>query len=280
MSILVDIFSYPFLLRAFIVGLLVSLAASLLGVSLVLRRLSMIGDGLSHVGFGALGIAALLSVSPMIVTIPILVISAFFLLKLTEKSRSGDGLIALISSSCLAIGVIAVSAAGVNTDLNAFLFGSILSVSKSDAYISAVLSLVTLLIYVLFYHQIYVTTFDPAFAKATGIKTETYNVLLSLLTAITIVVGMRILGSLLVSSLIIFPSFTAMRLCKKYFSVTLFSAVESLIAFFFGFVISYAFSLPAGASIVAVYVAFYVLACLISLIKPHKRRRKNDFFPN
>ncbi len=250
-----------------VVGLLISLTASLLGVSLVLRRLSMIGDGLSHVGFGALALASLLSVAPMIVTIPTLIIAAFLLLRLTDKSHNGDSIIAIISSSALALGVIGVSVAGVNTDLNAFLFGSILSVSKSDAAVSAVLSVITFGAYILFYHQIYLTTFDPSFSKAIGIKVESYNALIALLTAFTIVVGMRILGSLLVSSLIIFPAVTAMRVCKTYFSVTLFSALEALVVFILGFIISYVFSWPTGASIVAVYIVVFLLVMVLSLIR-------------
>ena len=154
---LADIFGYSFLTRALIAGLLVSLVSSLVGISLVLRRFSMIGDGLSHVGFGALGLSALLSIPPMAFTIPVIIIASFLLLRFSEKSHSGDSGIALLSSSALALGVIAVSIAGVNTDLNAFLFGSILAVSKSDAWISIILSIVTLSSYIVFYNQIYIT---------------------------------------------------------------------------------------------------------------------------
>ena len=258
-----EIFSYSFLVRALLIGLFVSISASLLGFSLVLRRFSMIGDGLSHVGFGALGISALLALQPMAVTIPVVVASAFILLRLSEKKKSGDSSIALLSSSALAVGVIAVSVAGVNTDLNAFLFGSILSVSKSDGYIAAIISAVTLLSYLLFYHQIYATTFDSAFAKATGINTGRYTVLLSLLTALVIVVGMRILGSLLISSLIIFPASIAMKVEKTYLSVSILAAIEAVVAFILGFFASYLFSLPTGASIVAVHMVFYVLSIIV-----------------
>lgn len=259
--IIAEILSYPFLLRALAVGLLVSVSASLLGVSLVLRRFSMIGDGLSHVGFGALGIAAFFSLSPMAVTIPVVVASAFLLLHLSSSRKlGGDSAIALLSSASLAIGVIAVSVKGVNTDLNAFLFGSILSVSKSDGWISLIVSVITLFSYIVFYHQIYVTTFDASFAKATGIKTERYTALLSLMTALVIVVGMRILGSLLISSLIIFPAAIAMKIGKKYLSVSVISALEAVVAFILGFIASYAFSLPTGASIVAVHTVFFILA--------------------
>lgn len=273
MSIISEIFSYAFLSRAFLVGILVSLSASLIGISLVLRRFSMIGDGLSHVGFGALGIASLFALSPMMLTLPVVALSALFLLNLSKKSKGGDGYIALISSGSLAIGVIAISLGGVNTDLNAFLFGSILAVSKSDAYISIALSLLTLLSYVFFYRQIYVTTFDPAFSKATGIKSDRYTLLLSVLTAMIVVVGMRILGSLLISSLIIFPAMTAMRVSKTYKNVTVISGIESIFAFVVGFIASYAYSLPTGASIVAVHIVIYILAFLYSELRTLARKK-------
>ena len=258
--IIAEILSYGFLARALAVGFLISLTASLLGVSLVLRRYSMIGDGLSHVGFGALGIAAVLSISPMAVTIPVVVAAAFLLLRMSERDTGGDSAIALISSSALAIGVIAVSLGGVNTDLNACLFGSILSVSRSDAIISAIAASVTLAAYLVFYHQIYASTFDPAFARATGIRCERYTSLLAVLSAVMIVVGMRMLGSLLISSLMIFPAMAAMRVARTYFSVSIIAAAESVIAFIIGFIASYAFSLPTGASIVVTHMAFFCIA--------------------
>ena len=262
-----EILSYPFLVRAILVGLFVSVSASLLGVSLVLRRFSMIGDGLSHVGFGALGISAMLALQPMIITIPVVVFSAFILLHLSERKGGGDSSIALISSSALALGVIAVSTAGVNTDLNAFLFGSILSVSRTDGVVAAVVSAITLFSYLVFYHQIYATTFDPAFARATGINTGRYTALLSLLTALVIVVGMRILGSLLISSLIIFPAAVAMKIEKTYLSVSVVAAIEAVAAFVAGFLASYAFSLPTGASIVAVHMVFFIAASAFRQIR-------------
>ena len=259
-----EILSYSFLSRAFVAGLLVSAAAALLGVSLVLRRFSMIGDGLSHVGFGALAVATVLSLSPMAVTVPVTVLTAFLLLRMSGKSKgSGDSAIALLSSSALALGVIAVSLGGVNTDLNAFLFGSIVSVSRSDALLSVVIALATIVLYLVFYHQIYASTFDPAFASATGIKCERYTTLLSVLTALVIVLGMRILGSLLISSLIIFPACTAMRLCKTYFSVTAFAVAESVVAFTSGFLSSYAFSLPTGATIVMAHLLLFLVALIL-----------------
>lgn len=257
--IIAEILSYPFLARALFVGFLISISSSLLGVSLVLRRYSMIGDGLSHVGFGALGIASLLSLSPLYVTLPVVVVSAFLLLRLSQRKGGGDSAIALLSSSSLAIGVAAVSIGGVNTDLNAFLFGSILSVSRSDALISLAVSIVTLFTYLVFYHQIYATTFDPVFAKATGLRCERYNNLLALLTALVIVVGMRMLGSMLISSLLIFPSLSAMKVARTYFRVSVIAAIESVAAFLAGFIASYAFSLPTGASIVIAHMLIYIM---------------------
>ncbi len=257
--IIAEILSYPFLARALFVGFLISISSSLLGVSLVLRRYSMIGDGLSHVGFGALGIASLLSLSPLYVTLPVVVVSAFLLLRLSQRKGGGDSAIALLSSSSLAIGVAAVSIGGVNTDLNAFLFGSILSVSRSDALISLAVSIVTLFTYLVFYHQIYATTFDPVFAKATGLRCERYNNLLALLTALVIVVGMRMLGSMLISSLLIFPSLSAMKVARTYFRVSVIAAIESVVAFLAGFIASYAFSLPTGASIVIAHMLIYIM---------------------
>ena len=268
--IISDILSYPFLLRALIVGFLVSVSSSLLGVSLVLRRFSMIGDGLSHVGFGALGVAAVLYLSPMAVTLPVVIIAAFLLLRLSGRN-SGDRSIALISSSALAVGVIAVSAGGVNTDLNAFLFGSILSIARSDAMIAAAAAVMTFFVYIVFYHQIYASTFDPSFAEATGIKCSRYTSILAVLTAVIIVVGMRMLGSLLISSLIIFPATTAMLVSRSYLMVSVLAAVESAIAFIIGFLASYAFSLPAGASVVAAHMVIFAAVYIISRAVRYRR---------
>lgn len=266
MSLILSIISYPFILRALIVGILVSLCAALLGVSLVLRRYSMIGDGLSHVGFCALAVAAALNTAPLLVTIPIVVISAIFILRLTENSKvKGDSLIAVISTASLAIGVMIISlTSGMNTDLNNYLFGSILSTSYQDMLISIVISVFVFLLYILFYNRIFSITFDEVFSKATGIKTNFYNMLLAILTAITIVLGMRLMGSMLISSLIIFPSLTSMRVFKTFKSVTISSAILSIVSFVIGLFISYSYSTPTGASIVIVNVFFLLIFTIIS----------------
>ncbi|MDR2397713.1 MAG: metal ABC transporter permease [Spirochaetaceae bacterium] len=258
--VLQEMFSYTFIVRAVLVGFLVSLCASLLGVSLVLKRYSMIGDGLSHVGFGALAIASALNLAPLMVSIPLVVVAAFLLLRLSEHAPiKGDAAIALISTGALAIGVVVISmTTGMNTDVCNYLFGSILAMSKSDVYLSLVLSVLVLTLFVLFYHKIFAVTFDETFAKATGTKTGTYNMLIAFLTAVTIVLGMRMMGALLISALIIFPALTSMRLCKRFSTVTLCSALVSVGCFLLGVVISYVYATPTGASVVLInIVAFF-----------------------
>lgn len=263
-EIIYEMLSYPFLVRALIVGSLVSLCAALLGVSLVLKRYSMIGDGLSHVGFGAMAVACVLGFSPLAVSLPVVICAAFLLLHLSENSKiKGDSAIALISSGAMALGVLFVSLKkGVNTNLYDYMFGSILSLSDADAKLSIVFSTVVIIFYILFYHKIFVITFDSEFAKATGIKVEQYNTLLAVLTAVTVALGMRMMGTLLISSLIIFPPLTAMRLTKRFSSTVICSAVISLFSFFTGMIISYCFETPTGASIVAVNCfVFFVFLC-------------------
>ena len=277
---LIEMFSYTFLARAVVVGLLVSLCSALLGVSLVLKRYSMIGDGLSHVGFGTLAVATAMNAAPLAVSIPIVVLAAFLLLRISENGRiKGDAAIALISASSLAIGVVVISlTTGMNTDVNNYMFGSILAMSSDDVVLSVVLAVVVLDLFVLFYNKIFAVTFDEGFAKATGVKTGLYNMLIAFLTAITIVLGMRMMGALLISSLIIFPALTSMRLCKDFKSVTLCSAAVSVVCFLVGVMVSYVGfpvlqgqqvimkSLPTGASVVLVNLAAFLLFWAVHFI--------------
>jgi zinc transport system permease protein len=278
---LVKMFSYAFLQRAFIVGLLVSLCASLLGVSLVLKRYSMIGDGLSHVGFGSLAIATATHLAPLAVSIPIVVAAAFLLLRLSENSKiKGDAAIAMISTGALAIGVVIISqTTGMNTDVSNYLFGSILTVTKSDAPLSIALGIVVLALFVVFYNTIFAITFDETFVKSSGMNTECYNMLIAFLTAITIVLGMRMMGAMLISSLIIFPSLTAMRLCKKFKSVTICSAIVSVVCYFLGLIISYARATPTGASVVILNIAAFLIFSLIQRIQSRAMRAKPNAPP-
>jgi zinc transport system permease protein len=261
MNVLAEMLSYTFLVRALIVGLLVSLCAALLGVSLVLKRYSMIGDGLSHVGFGTLAIATALNVAPLAVSIPLVVLAAFLLLRLSENSAiKGDAAIALISTASLAIGVAVISlTTGMNTDVCNYLFGSILAMSKSDVVLSIVLAIVVLLLFVVCYHKIFAVTFDENFAQATGTNTSFYNMLIAFLTAITIVLGMRMMGSLLISSLIIFPALSSMRICKAFKTVTICSALVSMVCFLVGITGSYLYATPTGASVVIVNIFVFLL---------------------
>ncbi len=249
---LILMFSQPFMQRAVIGGIFISLCASLLGVSLVLKRYSMIGDGLSHVGFGAVVVASALNFAPLAVAIPVVVISAFLLLRLGESSEiKGDAAVALVSSGALAIGVTASSlSGGMNQDFNSYMFGTILGLSASDVILSIAISVPVLILFILFYNKIFAVTFDESFSKATGVKTELYNALVAVLTALIIVLGMRLMGALLISSLVIFPSLTSMRVCRTFKSVVICSGIVSVICFLLGICVSVLYDLPTGASIV------------------------------
>ena len=257
MSLLMEMLSYPFLVRAFVGGILISLCASLLGVSLVLKRYSMIGDGLSHVSFGALSVALAVGWSPLAVSIPVVVLAAFFLLRITENGRmKSDAAIAMIS----AIGIIVTSmTTGMTTDISSYMFGSILAMSPSDVRFAAVLSVIVLGLFIFCYHKMFAVTFDENFARATGVKVGHYNVLIAILTAVTIVLGMRMMGAMLISSLIIFPALTSMRIFKSFFGVVLSSGIVSVVCFAIGMVLSYTLSTPAGASVVVVNLACFLL---------------------
>ncbi|MEG0048028.1 MAG: metal ABC transporter permease [Clostridia bacterium] len=260
LEMLQNMFSYQFMVRALIVGVLVSLCASLLGVSLVLKRYSMIGDGLSHVGFGSLAVATALGLAPMVVTIPVVVLAAFLLLRLSSRAKlKGDAAIAMISTGALALGVIVLSlSSGMTSDVNNYLFGSVLAMSESDVWLSVVLAAVVLILFAIFYRKIFAVTFDEVFARAIGERAELYNMLLAFLTAITIVLGMRVMGAMLISSLIIFPALTAMRVCKSFRSVTLCAAVVSVLCFLVGLYCSYVLATPAGASVVVVHIVAFL----------------------
>jgi zinc transport system permease protein len=271
-GVLQDMFSYTFLVRAVLVGALVSVCAALLGVSLVLKRYSMIGDGLSHVGFGALALATALHTAPLIVAIPVVIAAAFLLLRLSESSKiKGDAAIALISTASLAVGVVIISqSTGMNTDVCNYLFGSILAMNKTDVHLSIGLSAAVLVLFVLFYNKLFAITFDETFARAGGIKTGFYNMLIALLTAFTIVLGMRMMGAMLISSLIVFPALSSMRLFKKFRSVTICSAVVSLFCFFTGVVVSYLYAVPTGASVVIINICAFILFWAIKLVKENR----------
>ena len=269
METVFEMFSYPFMVRAFVVGALVALCSALLGVSLVLKRYSMIGDGLSHVGFGALAIAAALNMAPLAAAIPVVILAAVLLLRIRGNSRiKGDAAIALISTSSLAVGVMVISmTTGMNTDVYNYMFGSILAMSREDVLLSVIMAVIVLILFAFFYHKIFAITFDETFARATGVKADLYNTLIAVLTAVTIVLGMRMMGALLISSLIIFPALTSMRVCRTFKSVVVNSAAVSVVCLAAGITISYVWAAPAGASVVIVNIAAFLIYSLIGLIR-------------
>ena len=268
-EILIEMFSFTFLARAMVVGLLVSLCAALLGVNLVLKRYAMIGTSLSHVGFAAMVIAMAMDFAHFTVTLPIVVLAAFFLLRLNENSKiNGDSAVALISTSSLAVGIIIVSrTTGLNTDVCGVMFGSILAMTRADVQLSIALSAVVIILFVLFYKQLFAVTYDETFAKATGTKVGVYKSILALLTAVTVVLGMRMMGALLIASLTIFPALSSMRLCKRFLSVVITSAIIAVVCFFVGMVLSYMFDLPPGASVVAANLAVFLLFNTVALAR-------------
>lgn len=266
---LMQMFSYPFMQRALIAGVLVSLCAALLGVSLVLKRYSMIGDGLSHVSFGALAIAVALGMTPLYFSIPVVVLAAFFLLRMASHPHwNSDAAIAVMSASSLAIGIIVISrTTGMTTDVDNYMFGSVLAMTREDVALSVVLCAAVLVLFVLFYHKLFAVTFDESFSRATGLKVELYNTLLAILTALTIVLGMRMMGAMLISSLVIFPALTAMRLFKSFRSVVVCSAVTSVACFCAGLTASFVLSTPVGASVVAANLGLFLLSCLAAALR-------------
>ena len=266
---ILQMFSYPFMQRALIAGVLVSLCAALLGVSLVLKRYSMIGDGLSHVSFGALAIAVALGVTPLWFSIPVVILAAFLLLRVADNPRwNSDAAIAVMSASSLAVGILVISlTTGMTTDVDNYMFGSVLAMTKTDVALAVVLCAAVLVLFILFYHKLFAITFDENFSRATGLKVSRYNTLLAILTALTIVLGMRMMGAMLISSLVIFPALTAMRLFRSFRGVVVCAAVTSVVCFCAGLTASFVLSTPVGASVVAANLGLFLLACLAAALR-------------
>ena len=271
-----QMFSYQFIVYALIVGISISICAALLGTSLVLKRNSMIGDGLSHVGFGACAIAMALNWAPLAFAIPIVIIASFLILKLSEKSKiHGDSAIALVASASLAIGYIVIHTSGTNIDVENYLYGSILGITKQELIMSVSLSIVVIIAFVLLYNKIFAITFDESFMKSTGGKTELYNIIISVLCSITVVLGMKLMGALLITSLIIFPTISARQIFKKYKSVVIASVVISVLCFFIGMVMNYYIDLPIGSTIVVVNLCLLLILMATSKIMNKIKINKN-----
>lgn len=263
-----------FVRYALIAGVLIALSSSLLGVVLVLKRYSMIGDGLSHVAFGAMTVAAVLGVvSEMAIVLPVTVVAAVILLRLSKNSKvKSDAAIAMISVGALAVGYLLTSifstSSNVSGDVCGTLFGSvkIISLSRLDVTLCAVLSIVVIGVFVLFYNKIFAVTFDEDFSSATGVKVSLYNTFIAVVGAVVIVLAMNLVGALLVSALIVFPSISAMRVFKSFKSVTLCASAISVFCVLVGLLITIMASTPAGATIVAVNIAVYAIFSLFSAV--------------
>lgn len=261
--------SYAFVQRALIVGLLIAISSSFLGIFLVLRKYSMIGDGLAHVSFATVALALVLNQSPLIISIPIVSLASLLILKLSEENRiGGDAAIGLIASTSLAIGVFITSVSnGFSVDLSSYLFGSILIIAQSDVYLSLVLTVLIVLLVLVFYQDLFAMTYDLDYAKVSGRKTKRLNQLLSILTAITIVLGIRVVGTMLISSLIIFPTVSALRLSKGFKSTIIWAVIIAIISVMSGILISVTLDFPTGSSIVLINALLFGLISLITMVK-------------
>ncbi|MCR4891782.1 MAG: metal ABC transporter permease [Lachnospiraceae bacterium] len=267
-------FQYPFVRYAVIVGVLIALCSSLLGVTLVLKRFSFIGDGLSHVAFGAMAIASVLNLTnQMALILPITIISAILLLRTGQNTQiKGDAAVAMISVGAMAFGYLIMNVFSTSSNLTgdvcSTLFGStsILTLTEGDVLICTILSVAVVIIYVLFYNKIFAVTFDESFAKATGTRADNYNLLIAVITAVIIVLAMNLVGSLLISALVIFPALSAMRIFHSFKMVVLFSAAFSVICAFLGIIISILAGTPVGSTIVAVDVAAFFLCYMTGII--------------
>lgn len=266
---------FPFVRYAIIVGVLVSLCSSLLGVTLVLKRYSYIGDGLSHVAFGALSIAAVLKVTNnMLIILPITIAVAVLLLCSGKKAKvKGDAAIAMVSVGALAIGYLLMNifstSANISGDVCTTLFGStsILTLKVEEVYLCVALSIAVLTVFVIFYHKIFAITFDENFAQATGVRVMLYNVLVAVIIAVIIVLAMNLVGALLVSALVVFPALSAMRLFKSFFSVTVAAGIISVLCSLIGILIAILAGTPVGSTIVAMDIVVFGIICLVSLIR-------------
>lgn len=267
------VLAYPFVTRALLVGVLVSLCAALLGVILVLTRHSMIGHGLAEVGFAALSLAVALGLPPLYVSIPIVVAASFLIMLISQRGGGqGDAIIGIVATAALSAGVIITALTqGFNIDVCNYMFGSILAMSKADVLLSAVLSVTVIGLYLFFFNRLFFIVHDEEYAQACGINVKFYQFLISFLTALTVVLGMRMMGVLLISSLVVFPAMTAKSLTGSFKAVVVAAAVVSVVCFLAGMLLSFAANLPTGASVVAVNAVALLLATIKNGILPAGR---------
>lgn len=274
-STFAEYLSFPFVQYAFVAGVLVALCSSLLGVTLVLKRFSFIGDGLSHVAFGAMAVAAVMSISnEMLIIMPVTIVCAIFLLKRNQNSQvKGDASLAMFSVGAMAVGYLILNvfstSANIAGDVCSTLFGStsILTLQEGDIIICVAMSVIVIVSFVLLYNKLFAITFDETFARATGINTEFYNTIVAVITAIIVVLAMKLVGALLTSALIVFPALTSMRLYRSFKKVTICSAIVAVVAALVGISFSILFSTPVGATVVFVNILIFLIFTLIGKFK-------------
>lgn len=268
MEQIINLLSYTFIQRALICGIAISLCAAVIGVVLVLKNYSMIGHGLGEVGFAALTLAVALDLPPLYISLPIVTVAAIIIMMISQKrGESGDITIALVSTGALATGIIITSlSTGFNIDVASYMFGSILSMTRGDVIISVVLSIIVLFIYMFYYNRLFLITYDENFAKARGINVVFYQFLIAFLTALIVVLGMRMMGTLLISSLIVFPAVIAKGLTNSFKGLILVSAVIAVTCFVLGIFMSFFLNLPTGASIAAAYIILLLITRVVNFV--------------
>ncbi len=261
---LLNLLSYTFIQRAIICGIAISFSAALIGVILTLKNYSMIGHGLGEVGFASLALAVALNFPPISVSIPMVMIAAIIIMIISQKKGEGaDIIIALVATGALAIGVIITSfTSGFGTDAYNYMFGSILAMDVKDVLLSVLLTILSIVIYVIFYNRLFLVTFDEKYAKASGINVTVYQFLIALLTALVVVVGMRMMGTLLISSLIVFPAVISKKLTTSFKGLVIISVITSIICFILGLFISFYLNMPTGAAIVLVYIILLAITSI------------------
>lgn len=268
MQEILNLMSYTFMQRAIVCGIAISFCAALIGVILVLKNYSMIGHGLGEVGFAALSLAMALNLPELAVSIPLVIIAAIIIMIISQKKgESGEVAIALVSSGALAFGVIITAlTSGFGTDSYNYMFGSILAINQTDVILSVILSIVLITIYAIFYNRLFLISFDEKFAKASGISVTFYQFLISFITALVVVLGMRMMGTLLISSLIVFPAIISRKLTNSFKGLVVVSAITSILCFLLGILVSFYMNLPAGAAIVLIYIMLLVIVNLVKKI--------------
>jgi zinc transport system permease protein len=264
MSDIIGLLSYTFFSRAIICGIAISFSAALIGVVLTLKNYSMIGHGLGEVGFAALSLAVALNLPPIAVSIPIVIIAAIIIMIISQrKGESADIIIALVATGALAFGVIVTAfTSGFGTDTYNYMFGSILAMTKNDLILSIILSVFSVAIYMIFYNRLFLVTFDEKYAKACGINVSLYQFLIALITALVVVVGMRMMGTLLISSLIVFPIIISKKFTTSFKGLVIMSVITSILCFIIGLYVSFFLNMPTGAGIVFVYIILLLISSI------------------